>query len=91
MAVSTSSWADFLLRAPGPSPGPAVPGSIEPPPAHAETVAVAGGETIILLRPRLPFVGVSIVMEIESVSKMTVSSTARWQCRWTRPAGSCRH
>ena len=48
----------------------------------AYAAAIAVGETVILLhpsppRPPVPVVGVSIVMERESVSKMTVSSTAR--------------
>ena len=41
-------------------------------------LGLAVDETVILLRPPLPLVGVSIVMERESVSRMTVSSTASW-------------
>ena len=37
---------------------------------------IAVDETVILLHPPLPLVGVSIVMDRESVSKMTVSSMA---------------
>ena len=45
-------------------------------------------ETVILLHPLLPLVGVSIVMERESVSKMTELSSmarhSRWRWRWRR-------
>ena len=44
---------------------------------------VAVGETVTLLHPPLYLVGVSIVMERESVSKMTVSSTAIFRARRT--------
>ena len=49
-------------------------------------VRLAVGETVILLHPLLPLVGVSIGMERESVSKMTVSPMARCDATARRPA-----